>query len=79
MRGVLVSLPTAISGATRLYIAFTICSLSVDYVLVVGAFFLTLSIYTSDRIEEFGDNLIYPAFFKFANSSNSLLGALDML
>ncbi|MFO7966955.1 MAG: hypothetical protein R6U44_05090 [Archaeoglobaceae archaeon] len=63
MRGVLVSLPTAISGATRLYIAFIICSLSVDYVLVVGAFFLTLSIYTLDRIEEFGDNLGYPAFF----------------
>lgn len=57
-----VSLPTAVSGIMRLYIAYILTNTNSDYVLLVGSFFLTLSIYSFDRTEDYGKSLM-PAFF----------------
>lgn len=63
MRNVIVSIPTAVSGAMRLYVAYVLLSLSLDPILLVGAFFLTLSIYSFDRIEDYGGRTYYSILF----------------
>ena len=66
MKHIAVSIPTAVSGAMRLYAAFILCSLSPDYLLLAGAFFLTLSVYSLDRIEDYGGKIVHPILFIFS-------------
>ncbi len=47
----------------RLYAAYILCSLKPDPLLLAGAFFLTLSIYSLDRIEDYGGRIIHPILF----------------
>jgi len=63
MREILVSLPTAVSGAMRLYAAYVLCDIKPDYLVLVGAFFLTLATYAFDRLEDYNGNIKNTAFF----------------
>jgi len=64
MRHVKVSLPTAVSGVVmRLFIAYVLVSERPDYILLMGCFFLTLSIYSLDRAEDYECSLKQPALF----------------
>ena len=62
MRHVYISIPTAVSGIMRLYMAYILTNTDPDCVLLAGSFFLTLSIYSFDRTEDYGKSLM-PAFF----------------
>ncbi len=63
MRHVYVSLPTAVSGAMRLYVAYILARLEPDDTLLLGAFFLTLSVYSLDRIEDYEGSVKLPVLF----------------
>ncbi len=65
MRCVLVSLPTAISGAVRLNIAFILTQQEPRQMLILGAFFLILGIYSLDRHKDYNEKAKVPAFFTF--------------
>ena len=62
MRHVYVSLPTAVSGVMRLCMAYILTNTDPDRLLLAGSFFLTLSIYSFDRTEDYGKSSM-PAFF----------------
>ena len=63
MKSIYASLPTAISGAARLYAAYILVSADPDFKLILGAFFLSLGIYSLDRAEDFEDGLKLPVLF----------------
>ncbi|GBE54469.1 hypothetical protein BMS3Bbin15_00623 [archaeon BMS3Bbin15] len=63
MKEILVSLPTAVSGAMRLYAAFIFTNSKPDYLLIAGAFLLTMGVYSFDRLEDYNGRAIYSIFF----------------
>ncbi len=63
MKCILASIPTAISGTIRLYIAFILTQQEPKYTLILGAFFLILSIYSLDRLKDYNERTKIPAFF----------------
>ena len=63
MKYIAVSIPVAVSGAMRLYVAYVLTSSNPNCSLLTGAFLLALSVYSLDRIEEYNGKAIYLAPF----------------
>jgi len=63
VKSIYISLPAAVSGAARLYAAYLLTSSEPDFHLILGAFFLSLGIYSMDRAGDFDESVKFPALF----------------